>query len=210
MSVGSHRRYCLLKAAALRARGEEALALAFLGKARELPILDPLPLWVPFWDRLALVGYAAASDFTGASVDELVRVVGLTRNQATAALLAIAPILSGDFDMGYATSNGTWSGTIDTTLHDGQQSASTNGPAIEITRGTLRLTLAVTVPGTSLDITLQTRRDADDTWRSLGTFAQKTTATSERKCFPGCDREVRVVSTIVGGPSTFKISGDAV
>lgn len=80
---------------------------------------------------------------------------------------------------------------------------------------TLRLLVDVTaVSGTTptLDITVETSYDGSTNWRSLGTFTQKTTVTTERKSFGGCDRYVRVSYTIGGTtPSfTFSIAGEGV
>src|SRR5687767_3449690 len=94
------------------------------------------------------------------------------------------------------------------------RTATTNGDAVDTGRGVLRLTLDVTaVSGTpTLDVEIQTRKDSTDAWRAIASFAQKTGVSSERKCFSGCDRQVRAVATIGGGtPSlTFSVSGDAV
>lgn len=93
--------------------------------------------------------------------------------------------------------------------------ATTNGAAVDCPGGTLRLLLNVSAAsGTTptLDCAIQTRKDANDTYRAVAAFAQKTAAGSERKCFSGLDRQVRVVSTIGGTtPSfTFSIVGEAV
>jgi len=78
---------------------------------------------------------------------------------------------------------------------------------------TLRLTCAVTAAtGTTptLDLTVQTSPDATN-WYTAGTFAQKTTAATERKIFP-VDRYVRIVQTVGGTtPSfTFTLKGFSV
>lgn len=81
--------------------------------------------------------------------------------------------------------------------------------------GTMRLVFDVTAAagGTpTLDVTVETSYDGSTGWRSLGTFAQKTAAGTERKSFAGCDRFVRATWTIGGTtPSfTFSITGEAV
>lgn len=106
------------------------------------------------------------------------------------------------------------SGTDDVLLHNGTLTATTNGAAVDVRRSGLALTLSVTAASGStptLDVAVQTRRDASDAWRAVGTFAQRTGVASERKCFAGCDRQVRVVSTLGGTtPSfTFSVSGDS-
>lgn len=71
--------------------------------------------------------------------------------------------------------------------------------------GAAVLTLTTTaVSGTSptLDVTVQTASDsAFTTPVSVGTFAQKTSATSERKIFTGLDSYMRF-SSVVGGSAT--------
>lgn len=114
--------------------------------------------------------------------------------------------------------------TEDLTVFSGTLSGAgaVNGSAIDVgDRFGARLTLAVTAAsGTTptLDCKLQTRRDSSDTWRDLaGTgipaFAQRNdTPASERKCFVGFDRQIRLVSTLGGTtPSfTFSVSGELV
>src|SRR5262245_13257513 len=95
------------------------------------------------------------------------------------------------------------------------QTASTNGAAVDCPGGTLRLTLNVSaVSGTTpcRTVATETRKDASDTYRSVGSFAAKTAAGSERKCFPGLDRQVRAVTSISGTtPSfTFSVIGEVV
>jgi hypothetical protein len=101
------------------------------------------------------------------------------------------------------------------TLHSGTVTANGNGAARELgDKGTARLLLDVTaVSGTSptLNVTVETSFDGA-TWRTVGTFAQKTAVSQERKSFPGLDRFVRISRTTGGTtPSfTFEVSGDAV
>jgi hypothetical protein len=78
---------------------------------------------------------------------------------------------------------------------------------------TLRLDLDVTaIAGApTLDVTMQTSKDGA-TWRTLGTFAQKTGISAERKSFGGCDRYVRASCVLggTGGPgATFSLGGEA-
>jgi hypothetical protein len=78
------------------------------------------------------------------------------------------------------------------------------------------LTLTVTaVTGTAptLDLSLQTRRDAADTWRTVGVFSTANGVGTQRLCCSGLDRFVRAVATIGGaaGPSfTFSLDGEGV
>lgn len=96
----------------------------------------------------------------------------------------------------------------------GARTVSASGATFEMGGNTnLRLDLDVTAAsGTTptLDATVQTSKDGA-TWRTLGTFAQKTAISAERKSFGGCDRFARIIWTIGGTtPSfTFSVSGEA-
>lgn len=98
------------------------------------------------------------------------------------------------------------------------ETATGNDTAVELGDvATVRLVLAVTAAsGTTptLDVTVETSMDngVTDAWRSLGTFAQKTAAGSERKSFGGCDRWVRTRRVVAGTtPSfTYTVSGEGV
>jgi len=117
--------------------------------------------------------------------------------------------------MGYQQKNGRYADTRDLALMGAvAMTATTNGGAVETDRGVARLTLSVTAAsGTNptLDVAIQTRKDGNDTWRAVASFAQATAAGSERKCFSGLDREVRAVATIAGTTPSFSFSvvGDA-
>ncbi len=79
--------------------------------------------------------------------------------------------------------------------------------------GTLRLTLAVTaVSGTpSMTVTVEHSGDGS-TWTSLGSFAARTAAGTERKVFTGLDRYVRCSWTLTGTAPysvTFTVAGEA-
>lgn len=118
--------------------------------------------------------------------------------------------------MGYQTSSGRWADTLDLAVEASSAKTATGASAaIEVgDRGVARLTLGVTAAsGTTptLNVTMQTSADGT-TWRSLGTFAQKTAVGTERASFVGVDRFMRA-SWVIGGttPSfTFAITGEAV
>jgi hypothetical protein len=78
---------------------------------------------------------------------------------------------------------------------------------------TVRVVLDVTAAsGTTptLDISLQTRRDASDTWRTVGSFTQITDATGDQiKSFSGLDRQVKLLCTIAGTTPSFTFSAAA-
>lgn len=80
-------------------------------------------------------------------------------------------------------------------------------------RASASMLLSVTAAsGTSptLNTSVETRHDAADAWRSVGSFAQATGISAQRESFPGLDREVRVAWTIAGTtPSfTFTVVGE--
>jgi hypothetical protein len=118
----------------------------------------------------------------------------------------------------YQTASGRLVRTTDVTMHaSGAETATGNDAGVEVgAAGTVRLKLDVTaVSGTNptLDVTVQTSFDngVTDTWRTLGTFAQKTGVSAERKTFSGCDRWVRTQRTIGGTASpsaTYSITGE--
>jgi hypothetical protein len=101
----------------------------------------------------------------------------------------------------------------DDTLDADHAAAIVFAPVAMDDRGVVRLTLNVTKAGTgTLDVTLQTGETEAGPWRTLGTFAQATGVSSERKCFAGADRFVRASCAIAGGAPAFRfsIAGDAV
>lgn len=112
--------------------------------------------------------------------------------------------------MGYQTEDGYWVDTLDLTLAASAARAVTgSGDAVEVRDNrTVVATLDVdAASGTTpaLDVTLETSADGA-TWRTLGTFAQKTAAGVERKSFPGADRFVRATWTIAGTTPSFTFS----
>lgn len=115
---------------------------------------------------------------------------------------------------GYQLPDGTYSNVSEVTFGgvSGSQAATIATDVIDVgARGCARLTLNVTTATAgSLDVTVQTRKDESDSWRTVAAFAQKTTVTSERKCFSGLDRQVRANCVIVTGPFEFSISGELV
>lgn len=120
--------------------------------------------------------------------------------------------------MGYqSTDGGRWMAVDDLTLHpSGEEATSGSGASRETDRGVARLTLDVTAQSgdgsQTLDVTVETSED-DATWRTVGTFTQVGAATpSERLCFAGLDRFVRVSWTVggTGSPAyTFSAFGEA-
>lgn len=129
--------------------------------------------------------------------------------------------------MGYGMVNGEYADTEDLGVSDtaralkasGAIAATGSGAGRELgDKGILRLLLAITaVAGTNptLDVTVETSIDngVADAWRSIGTFAQKTGVSTERKTFVGADRFVRLSWTIGGTASpsfTFSVTGEAV
>jgi len=90
--------------------------------------------------------------------------------------------------------------------------ASVAGTGAEIAdAGVLRLTQTVTAAtGTTPTLTtdVQTSRDngVADAWRTVASFTQKTAASTERKCFAGCDHYVRLNHTVGGTTPSFTVT----
>lgn len=113
--------------------------------------------------------------------------------------------------MGYNMQNGQWADTQDlTVVGAGARVASFQSAGVEVgDRGVVCLDLVVTAGTGTLDVAIETSKD-NSTWRSLGSFAQKTGAATERKSFAGVDRFVRANSTLASSPNfTFSIAGEA-
>lgn len=116
---------------------------------------------------------------------------------------------------GYWSSSGRWVNHDDLVVQAAVTRTTTLvGAAVDTNgKGDISLDLAVTAAsGTTptLDVALETSKDGVS-WRSLGSFAQKTAVSSERKSFSGCDRLVRT-NAVIGGttPSfTFSVVGEA-
>lgn len=125
--------------------------------------------------------------------------------------------------MSYTSATGEHQDTTDITVIPPTTYAAAgavNGPAIEVgDRSTANLELDVTALTASdtLDAKIQTSKDGTGSglgaWRDVASFAQKTTAGSERKSFAGLDRFIRAVVTPTdaggGGISvTLSIKGE--
>lgn len=109
-----------------------------------------------------------------------------------------------------------WADTEDITVYSGTLSGTgaTNGDAIDVgDRIGARLTLTTSASDGTLptcDVKIQTRKDANDTWRDLaGTgmpaFAQATGDGTVRKTFVGFDRQIRAVVTLGGTLPVFTV-----
>lgn len=87
MSVGSTRRYYLLKGLEAERKGDRALASTW--KRKQLDeggtALEPS---FPHRARLVAAGYVAVEDLVGATIEEL-QLIGLFRNEADAVLAAL-------------------------------------------------------------------------------------------------------------------------
>lgn len=96
--------------------------------------------------------------------------------------------------------------------------ATANGTGLELgDSGVLRLSMVVSAAsGTTptLDTAVQTSKDngVTDAWRTIASFAQKTAAATERKCFAGLDSWVRLSHTVSGTTPSFTVTfkGEAV
>lgn len=88
--ITSHRRYCLLKSRAARARGDLTLELVWRAKQREEQG-TPLPGSFPSASPLAVAGYTTREDLVGADELELLA-VGLRPKAVRAVLAALATL----------------------------------------------------------------------------------------------------------------------
>jgi hypothetical protein len=117
--------------------------------------------------------------------------------------------------MGYQGGATRWMAVDDVTLLAEQQvTASGTGPARETDRGVARLTLDVAASdgdGTeTLDVDVETSED-QSSWRTVGSFSTAGSGvSSERQCFAGLDRFVRVSYTLGGTVNsyTFSVAGE--
>lgn len=113
---------------------------------------------------------------------------------------------------GYTMANGAYADVMQLSFFDlAARSVDATSESVECgERATARLTFTTTAVSGTLDVTVQTSAD-NVTFRSAGTFTQATGVTSERKCFAGLDRFVRVFADLSGGGSaTFSVSGELV
>lgn len=198
------RRYYLLKAQVDERDGGELFDV-WRAKHDAYPA-RLIPDDFPYQAELAALRYTAWDDIDGATVEELIE-AGLARRIARAVIA-----LRGE-KMGYTQANGQWADTDPVTLSASSSKTITGSSAwVEVgDKGTLRLKLDVTVATAgTLDVTVETCEVSGGTARTLSTFAQKATVTSEIKCFAGCDRFARVSYTVVTGPFTFSVIGEAV
>lgn len=82
------RRYYLLQAIEAKSRDQDGLWFALRGRQQEIAG-TALPTSTPGYDRLIAAGYLAIEDVRGARADELIKVAGLSRRDADAAIAAI-------------------------------------------------------------------------------------------------------------------------
>lgn len=90
-SIGTPRRYYLLKSQAARAACDTGLELVWRSKQRGEAGTD-LPVDFPSLAALTAAYYTTVEDLTGALENELVSEARLTRAQATAVLAALAAL----------------------------------------------------------------------------------------------------------------------
>jgi len=88
----THKRYLLLKYHDAKARDQQHLAGVWRANIATLPVGDVLPLTFPFAARLASAGYTERAYLDGATVDELMRTVGMSQFDAEAVLAAFAAL----------------------------------------------------------------------------------------------------------------------
>lgn len=210
MAIQTPRRYYLLKRRAALAAGEPHLA-GFWRAKQEALYWPALPSDFPARAALVAAGYTTVRDLDGADTTEL-RNLGLTRDQADAVVAAmeswtmIAATLNN-----YQRQDGRFAKTYAAPLlASASRSASGVSDTYEMgDMSCLRLKLDVTVITGTLDCVVETSPDGVNEWQPLLTFAQKSAVSSERNAVGGADRFVRVTYTIVTGPATFSLTGEA-
>lgn len=210
MATPTPRRLYLLKRRAALARGDTHLAGVWRAKQETLAWPD-LPAGFPARAALVAAGYTTVRDLDGAAADELTD-LGLTPAQAAAVRAAMESwTMIASTLLTYQRQDGRFAAVYNAPLVPSASRAATfTSDTYEMgDMATLRLLLDVTVITGTLDCVVQTSPDGASNWQALGTFAQKTAVSSERNVFPGADRFVRVVCTIVTGPATFSITGEA-
>jgi hypothetical protein len=89
-TIGSARRYYLLKRQAAETLSDNGLAMVWRHKQESEPGED-LPTGFPSLSVLQEAGYSTVEDLTGAGTDELVE-LGLTQRQAESVLAALAAL----------------------------------------------------------------------------------------------------------------------
>lgn len=210
MAAPSPRRYYLLKRRAALAAGDAHLAGFWRAKQERLA-WPALPAGFPARAALLAAGYATVRDLDGADARELTA-LGLNRADAAAVLAAmeswkmIAHTLKS-----YTRQDGTFAPVYDVPLLP-SASRTVSGASDTYEMGAqscLRLKLDVTVITGTLDCVVETSPDGATDWQPLLTFGQKSGVSSERNAVGGADRFVRVSYTIVTGPVTFSLSGEA-
>ncbi len=210
MAIPTPRRFYLLKRRAALAAGDAHLA-GFWRVKQEALAWPVLPADFPARTALVVAGYTTVRDLDGADADELSN-LGLTRAQADAVVAAmeswqmIAAVLNN-----YQRQDGRFAATYSAPLlPSASRSASGVSDTYEMgDMSCLRLKLDVTVITGTLDCVVETSPDGVNEWQALLTFAQKSGVSSERNAVGGADRFVRVSYTIVTGPVTFSLSGEA-
>jgi hypothetical protein len=209
------RRYYFFKEVAAGRLGDDGLADAWHSK-RLAEVGTALPSRFPWRSAAVALDVRAIEDLDGASVRAL-EDLGFTRTQATDIFNRIEGIhvTTLYFQSGLYAGQSYDQDDV-TLLASAARTATFNGDSVEVgDRGTLRLDLAITAAsGTTptLQVQIETRKDSDDTWRTVDAFPVQTTTATVRKTFAGLDRQVRAVSSIAGTtPSfTYSLTGEAV
>lgn len=209
------RRLYFFKGVAAARNGDDGLADAWRAKRLAEPG-TALPAAFPWRAQALAVGVLAIEDLDGASTRAM-EALGLTHRQATDIFNRIEGItvITQYFQSGPRAGEPYEQDDV-TLVATGERSASFNTDPYEVgDKGTLRLSLtigAISGAGAQLQVQLETRASADDTWRTVDAFSVQTATGTARKTFAGLDRFVRAVCSIAGAtPSvTFSLAGEAV
>lgn len=209
------RRVYFFKQTTAALRGDDGLSDAWRSK-RLAEVGTALPSAFPWRAQALAVGVLAIEDLDGASARAM-EGLGLTHRQATDIFNRIEGItVTTEYFQSGPRAGEAYEHDEVTLLASAARTASVNGDAYETgDKGTLRLSLAITAisgSGATLQVQLETRKNADDTWRTVDAFPAQTATGTTRKTFSGIDRFVRPVCSIAGStPSvTFSLSGEAV
>jgi hypothetical protein len=172
-------------------------------KRAQLPVCK-FPEGFPFASQLESAGYIGREDLHGATPEEVSDYTGLSLVEAQRVLIAL---WGKDDELVGIYRNGAYYDVRTVTLAEMAERDESGSSEVTFLgdRNTLRLTLVVEPLelGSVLTVSVKTRMDSSDTWRSLATLQP-----GVRQCLVGLDREVKADWAITGS-ATFSVLGEA-